>query len=124
MEINKGECSACIEMLFSDRSPDLDQRVRLAAAAGYKAIEFWLWSSKDLDLIEAALQETGLTVAGFVAEPMTSLNDPANHDHFLAALPASIATAKRLGAPFLYIQGGSACPPFRQLIRPPPSSPC
>ena len=110
MEINKGECSACIEMLFSDRSPDLARRIHLAAAAGYTAVEFWLWSEKDLDLIEAALQDTGLTVAGFVAEPMTSLNDPANHDRFLAALPASIAIAQRLGAPFLYIQGGSTLP--------------
>jgi len=110
MQINPNDCSACIEMLFTDQSPDPAQRIRLAAAAGYKAIEFWLWSNKDLDAIRAALRETGLTVAGFVAEPMVSLNDPDNHARFLAALPASIATAQSLGAPFLYIQGGSSLP--------------
>ena len=110
MSINRGDCSACIEMLFTDQSPDPIQRIHLAAAAGYKAVEFWLWSNKDLPAIQTALRDTGLTVAGFVAEPMVSLNDPANHARFLAALPASIATAQGLGAPFLYIQGGSRLP--------------
>ena len=103
------ECSACIEMLFTD-IPDPAARIRAAAAAGYGAVEVWLWSNKDIDAIAAALAETGLGVAGFVAEPMVSLNDPATHDAFLASLPASIATARRLGAPFLYIQGGRTRP--------------
>ena len=110
MEIDPRDCSACIEMLFTDQTPDPAQRIHLAAAAGFLAVEFWLWSNKDLDAMAAALHETGLTVAGFVAEPMVSLNDPANHARFLAALPASVATARRLGAPFLYIQGGSTLP--------------
>ena len=110
MDMNRGECSACIEMLFTDESPDPAQRIRLAAAAGFRAVEFWLWSNKDLDAVQTALRATGLTVAGFVAEPMVSLNDPANHARFLAALPASVATAQALGAPFLYIQGGSTLP--------------
>lgn len=101
--------SACIEMLFCQAGPPPD-RVRAAAAAGFRAVEFWHWSNKDLDALEAALRETGLAVTGFVAEPMVSLNDPAHHAAFLAALPASVATARRLGAPFLYIQGGSTLP--------------
>lgn len=107
MPINPHDCSACIEMLFADATPDPADRIRQAAAAGFRAIEFWHWSNKDLTAIETALHETGMSVAGFVAEPMVSLNDPGNHAAFLAALPASIATAQRLGAPFLYIQGGS-----------------
>ena len=103
-------CSACIEMLFSDQTADPAQRVRLAHHAGFGAVEFWLWSNKDMAGLEAALRETGMKVVGFVAEPMVSLNDPANHARFLAALPDSIAMARRLHAPFLYIQGGSTRP--------------
>lgn len=110
MDISNAECSACIEMLFSDQTADPVQRTRLAAQAGFAAVEFWLWSNKDLPALEAALRRAGIGVAGFVAEPMLSLNDPANHRTFLAALPASIATAQRLRAPFLYIQGGSTRP--------------
>ena len=110
MLINTNECSACIEMLFTGSTSDLAERIRLAAAAGYRAIEFWHWTNKDLTAIKSALGETGMTVAGFVAEPMLSLNDPVNHAEFLAALPASIATAQAMRAPFLYVQGGSTRP--------------
>lgn len=110
MQITPQDCSACIEMLFTDQTPDPAQRIHLAAAAGFSAVEFWLWSNKDLDAIQAALRDTGLTVAGFVAEPMVSLSDPSNHARFLTALPASIATAQALAAPFLFIQGGSTLP--------------
>jgi hydroxypyruvate isomerase len=110
MDISNAECSACIEMLFADQAEDPAQRIRLAGQAGFAAVEFWLWSNKDLPALDAALREAGLGVAGFVAEPMLSLNDPASHPTFLAALPASIATAQRLNAPFLYIQGGSTRP--------------
>ena len=110
MDIDKADCSACIEMLFSNRTADLVERIRLARDAGFGAVEFWLWSTKDLDAVAATLRATGMAVAGFVAEPMVPLNDPATHAAFLAALPASIATARRLGAPFLYIQGGSTLP--------------
>ncbi len=102
--------SACIEMLFADKSKDFAQRIRLAHAAGFKAVEFWLWSNKDLDAVETTLKETGTKVIGFCAEPMISLADPANHAAFLQALPATIAVAKRLGAAFLYVQGGSILP--------------
>ena len=110
MDIAALGCSACIEMLFTDRSPDPAARVELARQAGYRAVEFWRWSNKDLDAIAAALRVSGLGVVGFVAEPMVSLCDPAQHDGFLHALPASIARAQHLGAPFLYVQGGSTRP--------------
>ena len=103
------QCSACIEMLFTDL-PDPVSRIHAAQAAGYAGVEFWLWSPKDLRGVEAALHGTGLRLAGFVAEPMVSLNDPANHAAFLTALPASVATARRLGAENLYVQGGSTLP--------------
>lgn len=100
--------SACIEMLFADQPGDFARRIGLAQQAGFKAVEFWLWSNKDLAALEAVLRQTGVKVLGFVAEPMISLVDPASHDRFLAALPDSIAVAQRLGAPFLYIQAGRA----------------
>jgi hydroxypyruvate isomerase len=106
MTLPPATTSACIEMLFT-AEPEPARRIHLAQAAGHAGVEFWLWSNKDLPAIQAALQATGLRVAGFCAEPMLSLNDPANHAAFLAALPASIATAQRLGSPNLYIQGGS-----------------
>jgi hydroxypyruvate isomerase len=102
--------SACIEWLFADESDDVAERIRSAKAAKLEAVEFWLWSNKDLDAIESALQETGLVLSGFVAEPMVALTDPANRDTFLAGLSKSVAAAQRLGARVLIAQAGDDLP--------------
>lgn len=98
--------SACIEMLFVPETPDPAERIHLAKAAGLEAVEFWLWSNKDLDAIAAALGETGLKLAGIVAEPFAELTRESDHDRFLRGLEASRDVAIRLGAPVLICQSG------------------
>jgi hydroxypyruvate isomerase len=98
--------SACIEWLFADASDDFAERIRLAKASGLDAVEFWFWSNKDIDAVQAALKETGLSLSGFVAEPMIALTDRANHAEFLAGLAKSVQTAQRLGAKVLIAQAG------------------
>jgi hydroxypyruvate isomerase len=98
--------SACIEWLFSDASDDFAERIRLAKASGLDAVEFWFWSNKDIDAVQAALKETGLSLSGFVAEPMIALTDRANHAEFLAGLAKSVQMAQRLGAKVLIAQAG------------------
>ncbi len=100
------QLSACIEMLFTAESPDPADRIRLARAAGADAVEFWRWSDKDLGAIGAALKETGLPLAGMVAEPFATLTDPADHGRFLDGLDDSIAVAQSLGCPVLIAQAG------------------
>jgi hydroxypyruvate isomerase len=102
--------SACLEWLFAAEAPVFADRIRLAKKAGLSAVEFWLFSNKDIDAIDMALKETGLPVAGFCAEPMVPLTDPAQHEAFLAGLPGSIAVAKRLGAKVLIVQAGADLP--------------
>lgn len=98
--------SACIEMLFVPESDDPAERIRLARDEGFEAVEFWLWSNKDLDAIERALGETGVKLAGIVAEPFAELTRAGDHDRFLAGLEKSRDVAVRLGAPVLICQSG------------------
>jgi len=98
--------SACIEWLFADGCDHFADRIRRAHAAGFEAIEFWRWTDKDLDAIEAALKETGLKVTSLVAEPIIALTNPANRETWLKGLADSVAIAKRLGAPVLIAQAG------------------
>jgi hydroxypyruvate isomerase len=102
--------SACLEWLFAAEAPNFPDRIRLAKQAGLSAVEFWLYGNKDIDAVEAALKETDLPVAGFCAEPMVPLTDPAQHEAFLAGLPGSIAVARRLGAKVLIVQAGADLP--------------
>ncbi len=102
--------SACIEWLFAAEAPDFADRIRLAAKAGLGGVEFWRSSNRDIDAIEAALDETGLMLTSLVAEPMVPLTDPARHDEFLEGLRQSLAVARRLGAPVLIAQAGADLP--------------
>lgn len=98
--------SACIDMLFVPETADVAQRIHLAKAAGMDAVEFWLWSNKNLDAIEDALGETGLTLAGIVAEPFAELTRTTDHDRFLAGLEKSLAVAQRLNTKVMIAQAG------------------
>ena len=102
--------SACIEWLFAEEGDSFPDRVRRAHAGGLTAIEFWRWTDKDLDAIEAVLRETGLAVTSLVAEPMIALTDAGNRQAWLKGLTESVAAAKRLGAPVLIAQAGNDLP--------------
>lgn len=102
--------SACIDMLFAGETGNAAERIRLAKAAGMDAVEFWLWSDKDLNAIEDALGATGLALAGLVAEPFAELTRRTDHDRFLAGLERSLAVAQRLGAGILIAQAGPELP--------------
>ncbi|OWV79752.1 hydroxypyruvate isomerase [Rhizobium sp. N122] len=102
--------SACIEWLFAEDGDSFPDRIRRAHASGLTAIEFWRWTDKDLEAIEAALDETGLAVTSLVAEPMIALTDVGNRQAWLNGLAQSVAVAKRLGAPVLIAQAGDDLP--------------
>jgi len=99
--------SACIELLFRQELPVFAERIRAAKAAGLGAVEFWQWSNKDLSAIEAALEETGLPLAGILCEPIANITNPATHEFFLAGVRASLATATRLKTKMIIAQGGN-----------------
>ena len=86
--------SPCLEWVFADEAADFADRIGLAQAAGFDAVEFWLWSNKDLDAVEAALRRHGVGLTSFVAEPMIALTDPANRAAFVAGLARRGAWAR------------------------------
>jgi hydroxypyruvate isomerase len=98
--------SACIEWLFAAESQNFADRIRLAHRHGVEAVEFWRWTDKDVGSIEWALNETGIELTSFVAEPMIALTDVANRTAFIEGLKRSVDVARRLGAHTLIAQAG------------------
>lgn len=102
--------SACIEWLFATEEPDVANRVRAAKAAGLDAVEFWRFSNKDCDAIKQALDETGLTLAGILCEPIAPLTSSESHQWFLEGVRTSLAAALQLGARVIIAQAGDNQP--------------
>lgn len=98
--------SVCIEWLFAKEAPAFPDRIRAAKLAGISGIEFWKWSNKDLDAVKAALDETGLPMAGILCEPIAKITDPETHPAFLDGVRASLMAALKLGAPVMIAQAG------------------
>lgn len=95
----------CIEWHFAEH-PDLADRVRAAAAAGYGAVEFHLWRDKNLPGIAAALAETGAVLTGLCVDPRRSIVDPAERAEMVAAVRETIAATGPLGKPPLIVASG------------------
>ena len=87
--------SACIEMLFGEVE-DFAGRIPVAAAAGLDAIEFWGYSSKDLEAIAAASQQAGLPVAAMAVEAPEGMLDFSLADEFATAVQQATAAAELL----------------------------
>lgn len=98
--------SACIEWLFAAEAENFADRIRLAHRHGVESVEFWRWTDKDVGSIEWALNETGIELTSFVAEPMIALTDSANSAAFIEGLKRSVEVARRLGAHTLIAQAG------------------
>lgn len=92
------ELSGCLDCLFVEEVPVIEDRIGACAKAGLDAVEFWLWRDKDIDRIERWLSETGLRLTLFSSEPRSPIVDRAKHSEFILGLRESLAMAKRLGA--------------------------
>ncbi len=101
--------SICLETVFTEE-PVFERRIRDAAGAGFRTVEFWCWRAKDIARIADAAAASGIRIAGFVAEPMVPLTHPKHHDDFLEGLTRSLETAQTLGARILIVQAGDALP--------------
>ena len=84
--------------------------MRSAAAAGFTQVEFWTTTDKDLEEVERALRETGITVTDFVSEPTGRLVDPATHTEFLEGVERSTRVATRLNARNVIVLSGDTIP--------------
>ncbi len=96
--------SVCIEPIGSEMP--FVERIGLAAAAGFTAVEFWNWQNKDIAAAAEAAKRHGVAVAAFVGSG-NKLVDPGQRPTFLAEIRASIETARLLACPTLIVTAGA-----------------
>ena len=105
--------SVCMDALFKGSD---SERIELCSKAGAKAIEFWAWWEKDVDLVKKAAAENNLEIAAMCTK-FFSLTDPAQRDDYKAGLKASLEAADKLGCKVLISQTGNDTGKERQLQR-------
>jgi hydroxypyruvate isomerase len=96
--------SVCIEMLFTDL--DVLARPAAVAAAGFSAYEFWGWSGKPMDDLQAAADAAGVKLVCFHCEAGVPLVNPETTAQWVADAHRSIAEAKRRGVSRLIVATG------------------
>ncbi|MFF1877925.1 hydroxypyruvate isomerase family protein [Leifsonia sp. NPDC058230] len=98
--------AANMEWLFTEAGDSTADRIRAAANHGLTAVEIWGWRDKDLDAIEKALNDTGVTLLSLIVDPKLDLTDPTTRVQYLEGVRDSLAVAQRLHAPFLVAVAG------------------
>ncbi len=97
------------------RKEKFAERIRMAAAYGFPAFEFWPWRGKNIDEIAELSEELGIAIAQFTAWGFRpGLNNPKNHDRFVEEIAASCEVAKKLRCDKMTVVGGDDQPGMSQ----------
>jgi len=99
--------SVCIDAVMEGMSTD--DAVRLAAACGYQAFEFWAWWEKDIALLNRLQDELQLTISACCTR-FISLTDSSLRADYVRGVVDSIAAAEKLSCRTLISQVGDFLP--------------
>ena len=103
--------SANIELLYTQHEK-FEDRIRAAAADGFKYVEMWMSSLQDVASLAAVAKEVGVQFSSCLAEPRFTFNQPGPVDLnvFYDGLKQSIVNAKVLGSPRVVLGSGMGFP--------------
>lgn len=104
------EISVNLEYAYQDAGNEIADRVRAAAAAGYKKVELFVLGDRDLPAIRHALEETGVELISTVADYQTQLVDPTTHEGFCETFRNAAEQALFLGCRNVVVTSGRAVP--------------
>lgn len=96
--------SVCIDAVYEGES--ITKALHEIKEVGYSYFEFWSWWDKDLDVLQKAKEELGVTLIAFCTK-FVSLVDPVQRQMYLKGLEESIQVARRLGCKQLITQVGN-----------------
>lgn len=100
--------SACIETVYPD--PSYVRRMERVAEVRLTAIEFWGYGNKDIDAIDKARQDLGLTVAACCPMLEKPMVQPGESRAFVDAIQRAVEVAHKLSCPVLIVTTGNELP--------------
>lgn len=116
--------SLCIDMMFADTT--FMDRIDAVKRCGFDTVEFWKWTNKDIDAVNAKLAENGMRLSIFNID---STDEQLSYDlsrgilnagrveDFLRALEESIPVYKTLGATGMIVLIGEHSPYNKENVK-------
>jgi len=93
--------SACIELLFSEVS--FIERIKMAKKSGFDAVEFWLWKTKDIELIKKECKKNDIKVSIFQGNVDGRMIDPYDNQKYIRGVKESLEKALELDCHNLFL---------------------
>lgn len=104
------DLSVNLEYAFVEAGARIEDRVRAAAAAGFRKVEMFLTMGRDLAAIRRALRECGMELISTVADYATQLVDRDTHSGFCATFRQAAEDARFLGCRNIVVTSGRGVP--------------
>lgn len=111
------QLSVNLEYAFQEAGDHIEDRIRAAAAAGFKKVELFLLKGRDLPAIRQALTETGVELVSTVADYVTQLVDQGTHEGFCAIFRQAAEDALVLGCSNVVVTSGRGVPWLRRPVQ-------
>lgn len=111
------ELSVNLEYMFHEAGERLEDRMAMAAAAGFSKVEVFTTANRDVPSLKAALAATGCELYATVTDPRIQLVIEAQHDAFREMFAKAAAEAAELGARFIVVPSGSAVPYMKRPVQ-------
>jgi hydroxypyruvate isomerase len=111
------ELSVNLEYMFHEAGERLEDRMAMAAAAGFRKVEIFTTANRDVPSLKAALAETGCELYATVTDPRIQLVLEAQHDAFREMFAKAAAEAAELGAKNIVVPSGSAVPYMKRPVQ-------
>ena len=93
--------SACIELLFSE--VPFVERIEMAKKSGFDAVEFWLWKTKDIELIKKECKKNDIKVSVFQGNVGGGMIDPFDNEKYIEGVEESLEKAVELECNNLFL---------------------
>lgn len=111
------DLSVNLEYMFHEAGERLEDRMAEAAAAGFRKVEMFTTSNRDVPSLRAALDETGCQLVSVVTDPRILLVVEANHDTFRTMFDAAVKDAVALGCKNIVVPSGAAVPYMKRPVQ-------
>lgn len=111
------DLSVNLEYMFHEAGERIENRIALAASAGFVRVELFTTAGRDLGSLRRALDDHGAELVSVVADPRTRLVERETHDGFVDLFRRAAEDALALGCRRVVVGSGPGVPYMKRPVQ-------